>query len=465
MLIRPGTFLTLLLLLLVEGVTGQEVMKLTNPSFEDYPRASREPRAWYDCGKPGETPPDTHPNPVPEESFGVTKGAFHGDTYLGLVIRDNDTWEGVAQRLRVPLKKGTCYEFRLHLARSKRYFSQSRTTGEPTNYADAAKVRLWGGNGYCGKMELLDESAMVKNHEWKEYVFKFEPTQKHSYLMIEAFYRTPSLFPYNGNVLVDNASPIKVIPCDQEPDYLPMVKITKPSTEKYKVTRNVLNVRASIGHIKNKKDILVKVNGRKNSFRYNTSTKRLTTAVTLLEGNNRVEIIAKNKAGQASDKVILVYEPKAVASNDSPPPVTKPPPPADPKPFVATNTPELNDVNKIKAGQVIRIKNLYFDVDSYVLKKESFEILNEFYQFLNRNPKVVVEIGGHTNNRCTTTFCEELSENRAKAVSAYLTDKGIPRKQIQYKGYGKRHPIATNNTPSGRRKNQRVEIKILSMSG
>ena len=444
----------------------QEVMVLTNPSFEDIARASKQPRGWSDCGMPNESPPDTHPNAVPSESFGVDLPSFHKSTYLGLVIRDNETWEGVSQRLKKPLERGKCYEFRLHLARSKRYISQSRLTNTTANYSEPAKIRIWGGYGNCTKQELLDESAMVTNFDWKEYAFKFEPTMSHKFITIEAFYRTPSLFPYNGNVLVDNASPIKVIPCDQEPALLPIVTITKPKTEKYRVSRNVLNVKATVDNIHQKKDITVKLNGRKRSFRYDPNHKRVTAAVFLLEGNNRVEIIAKNSAGQASDKVILIYEAPITASKDPLPPTPKEQEKEkEDEPFVATNTPELNDIKKIKTGQVIRINKLYFDVDSYMVKSSAYGILDEVYQFLRRNPGVSVEIGGHTNNRCTTNFCDELSENRAKAVSSYLIKKGIPEYRIQYKGYGKRKPIATNNTPTGRKRNQRVEIKILSVSG
>jgi outer membrane protein OmpA-like peptidoglycan-associated protein len=55
-----------------------------------------------------------------------------------------------------------------------------------------------------------------------------------------------------------------------------------------------------------------------------------------------------------------------------------------------------------------------------------------------------------------------LSSARAKAVADYLIAKGISRERIQYRGYGKRQPIDTNETPEGRRRNQRVEIKIIS---
>ena len=48
-------------------------------------------------------------------------------------------------------------------------------------------------------------------------------------------------------------------------------------------------------------------------------------------------------------------------------------------------------------------------------------------------------------------------------IAYYLYNKGVPEAQISYKGYGKRVPIASNDTQSGRQKNQRVEIKIVSI--
>jgi len=60
-------------------------------------------------------------------------------------------------------------------------------------------------------------------------------------------------------------------------------------------------------------------------------------------------------------------------------------------------------------------------------------------------------------------YCDRLSTSRAKNIALYLYERGIPQSQISYKGYGKRQPIATNQTVDGRRRNQRVEIKIVSL--
>jgi len=102
------------------------------------------------------------------------------------------------------------------------------------------------------------------------------------------------------------------------------------------------------------------------------------------------------------------------------------------------------------------------DANSAVLSQDDLPVLDELYYFLIQNPSVNVELGGHTNNRCDTEYCNSLSEKRAKTIADYLIKKGIDAKRLQYKGYGKTNPIATNSTPEGRKTNQRVEVKILS---
>jgi outer membrane protein OmpA-like peptidoglycan-associated protein len=54
-----------------------------------------------------------------------------------------------------------------------------------------------------------------------------------------------------------------------------------------------------------------------------------------------------------------------------------------------------------------------------------------------------------------------LSENRAKSVVSYLTQKGIDPKRLFYKGYGEAQPVSPNTTEEGRAKNRRTELKVL----
>ena len=121
------------------------------------------------------------------------------------------------------------------------------------------------------------------------------------------------------------------------------------------------------------------------------------------------------------------------------------------------------DRNKIRKGQTIEIRNLYFVADSATINTESFVVLDEVVEFLQDNSDIIIEIGGHTNGVPSHDYCDWLSENRAKAVASYLANKGITSERLKYKGYGKRRSIASNLTKEGRKKNQRVEIKILSI--
>jgi outer membrane protein OmpA-like peptidoglycan-associated protein len=121
------------------------------------------------------------------------------------------------------------------------------------------------------------------------------------------------------------------------------------------------------------------------------------------------------------------------------------------------------EITKIEVGQKLRINELNFEADSAIITQANFDILDEVYEFLNANPQVSVEIGGHTNTIPPHEYCDKLSSNRAANVAEYLYQRGIERKRIQYRGYGKREPLTDSTSVAGRQRNQRVEIKILSM--
>ncbi len=368
--------------MLISAQQKEDQINLVNPSFEDLPKCCEAPTGWYNCGKAEESPPDIQPG-----SFQVIKTPSHGETYMGLVVRDNETWEGVGQRLSRPLELEECYEFTIDLCRAELYLSLSRTTGEEVNYATPAKIRIWGGMGYCDKRELLYETPLITTTRWLTYTLRLNPKKgSYTFLLIEAYFKTPTLFPYNGNILIDNASTIKQIDCNmkpmQDPAETPTIADVKP-------------------------------------------------------------IKPKNPGGK---------------------------PPIASKGGTSSQTasaPSPSKINRdgLKSGSVIRLDKVYFDADKYVIKSESVPALLEVFDFLTENQDVILEIGGHTNNRPSEDFAQTLSTSRAKSVAEWLISKGISPDRVQFKGYGKKHPIETNATPEGRRRNQRVEIKILSMNG
>lgn len=134
----------------------------------------------------------------------------------------------------------------------------------------------------------------------------------------------------------------------------------------------------------------------------------------------------------------------------------------------AINTPNLKilpqlDITKIKVGQTLPLEKVFFKADSSALNSESYDALEEVFEFMKKNDNVTIEIGGHTNNLPSDKYCDKLSTSRAKSVANFLHLKGILETRISHKGYGKRNPIASNENNAGRKKNQRVEIKILSL--
>ena len=459
--------MTLVLLAPSLWAQPEDMIVLRNPSFEDFARAGTDngkaPRGWYDCGKPGETAPDVHSGDPSEIFFKVSSKPFHEGTYLGMVVRENETWEAVSQRLSQPLEQGNAYTFGIHLARSNSYFSPTKNSKIETNYDTPVKVRIWGGNGYCRKDELLDETGLINHTSWRQYQFRFEPKKNHTFILIEAFWKTPVIVPYNGNVLVDNATPIYLVPKDEPSPPLPIndppvVEILNPRRSGLKSEDNTFTVKARVENVKYKKEIAFSVNGQNNNFSFDVASGSFRAAIPLVEGENKIRIKASNAGGSSQDDATVVYTPKIV---DTPPVVTQPadPPPPPPVKETYVHNPELNE--KPQSGKKIRIDKLYFQADSSRITEDAFPILDEFASYLRANPEVKIEIGGHTNNRCHEIVCDRLSEDRAKAVADYLAGKGIRSNRMTYKGYGKREPIANNDYFHGRRKNQRVEIKIL----
>ena len=79
---------------------------------------------WVDCGFRRETPPDIHNDTT--SFFGVEKYAAVGSHYMGLVTRDNETWESVTQKLGKQVIKDRTYILGIFAARSDKFKSNSR---------------------------------------------------------------------------------------------------------------------------------------------------------------------------------------------------------------------------------------------------------------------------------------------------------------------------------------------------
>lgn len=187
---------------------GQDTLiRLINPSFEGEAPAMRTPQGWFSAGFDGESPPDLQPG-----GFGCKQKPVDGDTYLGLVTRDNGTWERVGQRLPAPLLRDSLYKFSVCLSVSPEYISQSRISGKTVNYNAPALMRIWGIDAESKNTELLAETPVVTHAQWVRYVFSLLPSRSNlDVLLLEAYYTDESRAT-NGHLLLDNCSPLELMP-------------------------------------------------------------------------------------------------------------------------------------------------------------------------------------------------------------------------------------------------------------
>ncbi|MBE9480254.1 MAG: PD40 domain-containing protein [Bacteroidetes bacterium] len=117
----------------------------------------------------------------------------------------------------------------------------------------------------------------------------------------------------------------------------------------------------------------------------------------------------------------------------------------------------------IKVGENVILKNIFFETDKYDLKEESEIELMKLIGFLNNNPRIKIEISGHTDNIGEEEYNLILSQNRAKAVYDYLILNDIEKNRLTYKGYGFSLPNDTNETEEGRANNRRTEFKVIGL--
>ena len=111
----------------------------------------------------------------------------------------------------------------------------------------------------------------------------------------------------------------------------------------------------------------------------------------------------------------------------------------------------------------ITLNNLFFDFDKAVLRPESFPELDRLVALMNEKPTMEIEISGHTDSAGPDQYNLGLSERRAKSVVQYLNGKQIDKSRLNVVFFGESKPIDTNDTSEGRRRNRRVEFKILKI--
>ena len=165
---------------------------MNNPSFEDTPSDATTPMGWFECEE--YTTPDIMPG-----YWGVYTEAVEGETFVGMITRENGTFESIGQRVSTTMEKGLCYKFDVDLAHSNSY----------SGYNEPIKLRIWMANKKCGEQQLVFESPLITEEEWERFTIEFTAEKDFRYILIEAFYKE-GWFKRKGNILIDNVSPILI---------------------------------------------------------------------------------------------------------------------------------------------------------------------------------------------------------------------------------------------------------------
>jgi outer membrane protein OmpA-like peptidoglycan-associated protein len=123
---------------------------------------------------------------------------------------------------------------------------------------------------------------------------------------------------------------------------------------------------------------------------------------------------------------------------------------------------ELNfKLQPIEVGATVNLKNVLFTVGTTTLLSESYDELNVVVNLLKSNPRIEIELAGHTDSRGDARKNLKLSQSRVDKVKAYLVSKGVPARRIKGKGYGGQRPIANSESEESRKLNRRVEFTIV----
>mgnify|MGYP005845286225 CR=1 FL=1 len=131
------------------------------------------------------------------------------------------------------------------------------------------------------------------------------------------------------------------------------------------------------------------------------------------------------------------------------------------------------DIDQVKAepiatqsaknkGNLEKKEAVFFEFAKNNLTKAEKERADQTISFLNSNPKLKIELIGHTDAIGTLEDNQARGLSRAEAVKSYMLSNGIDASRIiKVSSKGETAPIASNDSAEGRAKNRRVEVKVV----
>ena len=120
-------------------------------------------------------------------------------------------------------------------------------------------------------------------------------------------------------------------------------------------------------------------------------------------------------------------------------------------------------IDTLEEGSAYAIEAIVFETDAALLSPDAELLLQGFANYLNKQAGLRIQINGHTDDVGDAVRNQVLSEERAKAVAAYLEGQGVAAERMQFKGYGEAQPRVANSSAANRALNRRTEFEIISI--
>jgi len=117
-----------------------------------------------------------------------------------------------------------------------------------------------------------------------------------------------------------------------------------------------------------------------------------------------------------------------------------------------------DNINLIMPG------NITFASNGRSLNSGFYDVLDSVVLVVNEFNKTTIVVSGYTDSTGSNTYNQRLSEDRARAVTDFLTSKNVNQARFDTVGFGESNPIADNKTEQGRALNRRVEITLLPIT-
>lgn len=116
----------------------------------------------------------------------------------------------------------------------------------------------------------------------------------------------------------------------------------------------------------------------------------------------------------------------------------------------------------VRIGQIMDFDNILFEQSQAILLPGSYGSLDKLVDMLSKNPRLEIQLEGHTDFRGPARANKRLSAQRVRVIRDYLINKGVEEGRVSTRAFGGSNPLSRAATDEAAQLNRRVEIRILN---